>query len=126
MDRHGDPVEIKHITGFDSRISDIIKNIQEIQQRGMNSVGIICKNSESAEEVYNAVKNDVSASLVVNDRDSYSSAITVIPSYLSKGLEFDAVFIFDAEKYNTDNELRLFYTVCTRAMHKLVIYGNHK
>ena len=126
MDRHGDPVEIKHITGFDSRISDIIKNIHEIQQRGMNSVGIICKNSESAEKVYNAVKNDVSASLVVNDRDSYSSAITVIPSYLSKGLEFDAVFIFDAEKYNTDNELRLFYTVCTRAMHKLVIYSNHK
>ena len=45
---------------------------------------------------------------------------------MAQGLEFDAVYVFDAERYDTKKELRLFYTVCTRAMHKLTVYGEHK
>ena len=47
----------------------------------------------------------------------------IIPSYLAKGLEFDAVLVMDANKenYSQDNKL-LLYTVCTRALHKLNIY----
>ena len=58
----------------------------------------------------------------MEDNDSYSSGVVVIPSYLSKGLEFDAVFVYDAENYDTELEKRLYYTVCTRAMHKLVVF----
>ena len=126
MDRHGDPVDTKNIDGFDDRIDDIINSIAEVKARGMNSVGVICKDADSANNVYNAMKNRVNASLVISDSDSYSSAVTVIPSYLAKGLEFDAVYVFDAERYDTKKELRLFYTVCTRAMHKLTVYGEHK
>ncbi|MGR5914097.1 ATP-binding domain-containing protein [Bacillus pacificus] len=39
---------------------------------------------------------------------------------MAKGIEFDAVIIFDAshESYYRESERSLFYTACTRAMHE--------
>ena len=44
----------------------------------------------------------------------------IIPSYLVKGLEFDAVIVFDRRK-EFKNDDKLFYVSCSRALHKLVI-----
>jgi len=46
----------------------------------------------------------------------------VIPSYLAKGLEFDAVIaaVLSEDEYITEED-QLFYTVCTRALHRLVV-----
>jgi len=48
----------------------------------------------------------------------------IVPAYLSKGIEFDAVIIYDASEdcYGTEDVRRLFYTACTRAMHELQVY----
>ncbi|WP_394358177.1 ATP-binding domain-containing protein [Paenibacillus violae] len=48
----------------------------------------------------------------------------VIPSYLAKGVEFDAVLLYDGShhQYGHENERKLFYTACTRAMHELCIF----
>ncbi|MDR0899412.1 MAG: ATP-binding domain-containing protein, partial [Lactobacillaceae bacterium] len=46
-----------------------------------------------------------------------------VPSYLAKGLEFDAVIlpnVSDAQ-YDPKEEKRLFYTLASRAMHDLRI-----
>ena len=46
-----------------------------------------------------------------------------MPSYLAKGLEFDAVVVWDANdnKYNEEDERQLLYTIASRAMHALTI-----
>ena len=43
--------------------------------------------------------------------------------YLAKGLEFDAVIVWDANatKYAGDDERQLLYTICSRAMHTLTL-----
>jgi DNA helicase-2/ATP-dependent DNA helicase PcrA len=43
--------------------------------------------------------------------------------YLSKGLEFDAVFICDvsAANYHSEADKRLLYIGCTRALHRLYL-----
>ena len=48
----------------------------------------------------------------------------VIPSYVSKGLEFDVVLVFNVSKnnYNSEFDRNLLYVACTRALHQLVIY----
>lgn len=48
----------------------------------------------------------------------------VIPVYLAKGVEFDAVLIYDASSqvYSRPSERKLLYTACTRAMHRLLLY----
>ena len=55
----------------------------------------------------------------------YEQGIVVIPAYLAKGIEFDAVIIYDASKdvYSDESVRRLFYTACTRAMHELQLYS---
>jgi UvrD-like helicase C-terminal domain len=48
-----------------------------------------------------------------------------IPAYLAKGIEFDAVIIYNAsaQVYGDESLRRLFYTACTRAMHYLQLYS---
>ncbi|MNP59273.1 Helicase IV [compost metagenome] len=53
----------------------------------------------------------------------------VIPVYLAKGLEFDSVVVWDggASVYNREEERKLFYTACTRAMNVLYVgYSGEK
>lgn len=50
--------------------------------------------------------------------------VVIIPSYLSKGLEFDAVIVYQNKnnRFN-ENELNLYYVAATRAQHKLIVYN---
>lgn len=41
-----------------------------------------------------------------------------VPAYVAKGLEFDAVIVYNLPK----EEKYLYYVACTRAQHELVIY----
>ena len=54
---------------------------------------------------------------------NYNNNINILPSYLSKGLEFDAVIIVGKEKFNKNNKLdmKLLYVSMTRALHKLIV-----
>ena len=55
--------------------------------------------------------------------------IIVVPSYLSKGLEFDVVIITSVEEiYKEDNELdiKLLYVGMTRPLHRLYFFGKNK
>ena len=63
--------------------------------------------------------------LLTKDFDSFIRGVIVIPSYLAKGLEFDAVLIVtnEEENYCWEEERQLLYTVCTRALHRLQIYS---
>ncbi|MNI29165.1 Helicase IV [compost metagenome] len=56
---------------------------------------------------------------------SFERGVHIIPAYLAKGVEFDAVLIYDGsnEKYTREAERKLFYTACTRAMHLLHIFS---
>lgn len=49
----------------------------------------------------------------------------ILPSYLSKGLEFDGVIVYadEAARYS-ETEKGLYYVVCTRAQHRLVVYNS--
>ena len=62
--------------------------------------------------------------LITKETLSFEKGVMIIPVYLAKGVEFDAVLIYDAspEAYGRDNERKLLYTACTRAMHRLHLY----
>ena len=96
-------------------------------KKNYNSVAIITKNQEEA-DLFKAVIAELKKSSsvkVVNKKDKayLSDRVMVIPSYLSKGLEFDAVLVANANsKLYTPAERNLLYVVCTRALHKLNIY----
>jgi DNA helicase-2/ATP-dependent DNA helicase PcrA len=76
-----------------------------------------------AEEIYRDLQRHVSCHLIVRPDTSFPRGVSVLPSYLAKGLEFDAAFVVNSDPwYHGDEERNLFYTVCTRALHRLFIY----
>ncbi|WP_409975433.1 ATP-binding domain-containing protein [Bacillus sp. Bva_UNVM-123] len=52
--------------------------------------------------------------------------IVIVPTYLAKGLEFDAVIIISIDEvFSKDSELdiKLLYVAMTRPLHRLYFYG---
>jgi DNA helicase II / ATP-dependent DNA helicase PcrA len=107
------------------KLEDLTKNkILAFQKEGHRTIAVICKTAEESKVMYNALKKDVPALLIEKGTISYEKGILVIPSYLAKGIEFDAVIIHDSSMYKSENERKLFYTVCTRAMHELHMFAS--
>ena len=80
---------------------------------------------EKIEKELGKLRNDVK---LIKGKDSeYNSGISIVPSYLAKGLEFDCVIISNANnsKYtNNTLDIKLLYVTITRAMSKLDILYN--
>ena len=74
-------------------------------------------------ELYKEIKNyGLNVELISDNLEKYSGGVIIIPSYLSKGLEFDSVIISDSKKYSENTlDIKLLYVACTRAMHTLDI-----
>ena len=125
--REGDkPKLIENSDG--DMIKNIAEEVRELLERGYHSIAIICKTARECKELYRQIKDSVHVDLVTKDDDIFKKGVTIIPSYLSKGLEFDGVVLFQAsaESYYKEDERRLFYTICTRALHSLSIYYSGK
>ncbi|WP_026694539.1 RNA polymerase recycling motor HelD [Peribacillus kribbensis] len=101
------------------------KGIEESQAQGYETIAVICKTAGECDDVYQALKDSVDIQIMDQGTTSYSKGIVVLPAYLAKGIEFDSVIIHDAseESYHSDSELKLFYTACTRAMHRLMLFS---
>lgn len=88
------------------------------------SIAIITKNDYETDKIYKLLNNDISIVKINSANDKYDRSLIVIPSYLSKGLEFDSVIIYnDLNNRYTENEKNLFYVSCTRSQHRLIVYN---
>ncbi|MFL0197746.1 RNA polymerase recycling motor HelD [Clostridium sp. WILCCON 0269] len=106
----------------------LLEDIKIYNAKGYKSIGIITRTVKEAEELYSFLKDKVHVKSIMKDDDEYVSDTLVIPSYLSKGLEFDVVLIYNAGdgNYSYEEERLLLYTICTRALHTLCIYYSGK
>ena len=76
-------------------------------------------------ELVRIEKKDLdSITLISNNSKSFSRELVVIPSYMAKGLEYDATIVY-TEENNTFNyeERYLYYGAGTRSQHHLIIYN---
>lgn len=105
-------------------LANIVARIRDLQQAGHQTIAIICKTERESKEAYDALRGDFPLRLIGKETVAYEAGLLVIPSYLAKGVEFDAVILFDAskEQYGRESERKLFYTACTRAMHELHLH----
>ena len=103
----------------------IASKVATLRNLGFNSIAIICKSAEESKSAYESLSSIDEIKLLKSNSIEYEQGVVVIPSYLSKGIEFDAVIIYDAseEVYGDESLRRVFYTACTRAMHDLQLYS---
>ncbi len=90
------------------------------------TTAVITKDLEQAKFVADKLKQaGVKATLIATANQRLVEGTLIIPSYLAKGLEFDAVIMWGAsrENYHRIDETQLVYTITSRAMYKLdVVY----
>lgn len=103
----------------------ILTKVATLQDAGYNSIAIICKSAEESKHAHEALSSIEGIKLLKNGSPEYEQGVVVIPSYLAKGIEFEAVIIYDASEnvYGDESLRRIFYTACTRAMHELQLYS---
>ncbi|WP_062106075.1 RNA polymerase recycling motor HelD [Bacillus niameyensis] len=125
FERDGEQPILKKVADQAELHSSIISKVSDLQGQGFNSIAIICKSAEESLRAYEALSDIGDIKLLKSNSIEYEQGVVVVPSYLSKGIEFDAVIIYNAAEdvYGDESLRRVFYTACTRAMHYLQLYS---
>lgn len=124
FNREGEKPVLTQVSSRDELHRKIMSKVKDFQSREYNTIAIICKSAAESAAAYDALNAHGEIKLVQKGTNEYEQGVVVIPAYLAKGIEFDAVIIYDAsmQTYGDESLRRLFYTACTRAMHDLQIY----
>ncbi|KGA96670.1 helicase [Alkalihalobacillus alcalophilus ATCC 27647 = CGMCC 1.3604] len=125
FERPGERPALIQVTDHVELHSCIASKVTELRSQGFNSIAIICKSAEESIKAYESLSSIEETKLLKSSSIEYEQGVVVIPSYLAKGIEFDAVIIYDASEhvYGDESLRRIFYTACTRAMHDLQLYS---
>ena len=126
FNREGDKPVLKQTSNSAKHAAVVVESIQELQAAGYRTIAVICKTANESSKAFETLKKLINVRLIEKETASFQAGILIIPSYLAKGVEFDAVIIYDASQatYGKESERKLFYTACTRAMHELHICIN--
>ena len=106
-------------------IPNILEKIAQLREKRLATIAIICRTARESQEVFNELKKQIPVHLVEKATMTFEKGVSVIPAYLAKGIEFDGVLLYDISQYKQENERKLFYTACTRAMHELHLFSSN-
>ncbi len=114
------PVSVKEIQEEEVR-QQLLEAIGQMRKNAIKRVAIITKSYTEAIELYELLKEEIKEISLVEERKKMAN-IVILPSYISKGLEFDGVIAYMKEdNLYEEKDKYLFYVVCTRAQHSLTI-----
>ena len=88
------------------------------------TTAIIAKTLEQAQALTEQLKAaGTQVTLIRSENQRLAAGTLVVPSFLAKGLEFDAIigWQISAANYNHEDQRQLLYTICSRAMHRLTL-----
>lgn len=124
--RDGEQIKINESNNLEK---DLLNQVNNLLDKKYKTIAIICKDANETDLVHKKlIKLGLNIHKISESDLTYSGGLCIMPSYLSKGLEFDAVIIYDAsdKKYNNESiiDMKLLYVAMTRALHELNINYN--
>lgn len=122
--RHGKEVEIMQLPTKRELYEETARRCRAWQKQGLNTIAIVCRTPEKAELVARQLGRLIPVCESNPDKAVFSDGIMVLPVVYTKGLEFDAVLIFDPDKEEypvDDGHAKLLYVAATRALHELCV-----
>lgn len=124
FNRNGDSPKVYIADNSEIFIDEIVKEINLCQEKGFQSICLICKTEKNSIYLFNKIKHKLDIQLIKNGSVSDLQGVFILPVYMSKGLEFDAVLTCDADSqnYHDEDDKNLLYVACTRALHKLSLF----
>lgn len=128
FERNGDEPVVRSCVDR-ARMADLIAlQITEMRGRGYGTIGVLAKTAQESGDAAALLREllpeDVPLAHVTGMSAELPRGVSVMPSYLAKGIEFDAVLVWDAssDRYGREQDRKLLYTVCTRALHELRVF----
>ena len=118
------PVTIRSVPKQQAVIQ-IMQDIEQMRENGIKRIAIITKNNAETIELYDRLKDQLDdINIIQQNAKTGIGNLVILPSYISKGLEFDGVISYtdDNNEYQ-EKDKYLFYVVCTRAQHNLTVYN---
>lgn len=126
FERDGEQPSLTVVASRAELHSCLTEAVHELKSERYESIAIICKTSAESTAAYDALRSTLpELKLITSSSIDYEQGVVIIPAYLAKGIEFDAVLLYDVSDnvYGDESLRRLFYTACTRAMHLLRLYS---
>ncbi|GAA0126372.1 RNA polymerase recycling motor HelD [Clostridium sp. CTA-19] len=129
--RHGDvpsTIEFLDDKDFINKLNGVCSDLEE---KNKESVAIICKTIDECKKIGKEINKlaKYKWTIIGNNSNEIKSKKIIIPSYMTKGLEFDATIIYNCSEENYNNEdidKKLLYVNLTRALHKEYIFYKGK
>lgn len=122
--RHGKKVEVRGCADHEHVLRDAVEVLKGWQNEGLDTVAVICRDEAGAAKV----AAELGARIPIEESDlsraEFKQGIMVLPVSYTKGLEFDAVLLFEptaAQYPEDDGHAKLLYVAATRALHELTI-----
>lgn len=124
FERHGKEPSIIQNDSVGEMDMAVIGKTGELIEEGFETIAIICKTAEESKKLYTRLKVSTDIKMIESEEGEICKGITVLPSYMAKGLEFDAVIVYgvSADNYCNVFDRRLLYIACTRALHRLALF----
>lgn len=129
--RHGSPVQVRQLADRQSMIREAAEVCRRWQTGGgeasgskLDTIAVVCRNQREASAVARELAQYIDVVESDPEKTEFGNGIMVLPVEYTKGLEFDAVLIFDPsrEKYPVDDgHAKLLYVAATRALHELCV-----
>ncbi|KRN75529.1 hypothetical protein IV73_GL000010 [Weissella kandleri] len=127
FERSGAKPTIQVVDDFETMVQSARTQIQQTKAQH-ETTAIITKTLAEAQQVYAVMQDDEDVTVIRTENQRLVPGTLIVPSYLAKGLEFDAVIMWDAseQNYQGDDERQLVYTIASRAMHQLTVLAQGK
>lgn len=140
--RHGEPVHFYQCQEENEMVKTALKILMDEKNKGYDTMAVICRDEEETQHVRELLSEkmtlflkeyntqDISdweiAVAATGEEEAFRKGIQILPIYLTKGLEFDTVLLWNPNQnqyQKTDRDAKLLYVAVTRALHELnVIY----
>ncbi len=118
--RHGIPVKENRFWSDMEMAEHAAGLIADIQAKGYHTTAVICRNEEDAARAHRLLSP--LTPLTDGAAANFSTGTMVLPIRLVKGLEFDAVLLWNLDMVHGPDDPRqakLLYVAATRALHEL-------
>jgi DNA helicase-2/ATP-dependent DNA helicase PcrA len=125
--RHGDKPKFISLENGNV-VKSLTKLLHQIKNDGLKTIAIIAKTKEDCKKIkkqLDQVDSDFTVKILGENEEIRNVDIVIVPSYLSKGLEFDAVILVNIDENYRKEELdiKLLYVAMTRPLHRLYFIG---
>lgn len=117
--RNGEVVKILNPKSEEEFIETLDNTVKDYTKKEFDSIAVVCRDLNSTDRYGKFLSKNNSLKIIDREDMIYQGGTVVIPSYLAKGLEFDAVIIVEDGKYTEKD--KFMYVMATRALHELAL-----